>query len=143
MKISGKNITQLILLPVMGNVLFFVHGYALMLCLEVTMLPHARSFKLAGLLVNSVLGAVLTAGIFSYPLVKIYARYAVSAAVVICIPTVFIRTPYVFHTSGLPFVIATLALDIVALLIIVPYGTWLLRRMRSNQSFKADASGAA
>ena len=126
-----RHLLQLLLLPVLALALFIAQAYIAVLLSGLPMLFSTRPLKLTALLASAVLISVIVAAVFAYPVALAYKRRTVLAAIVVCAPTILFHFPHVFETSGKPFVIATLILELLSLAILVPYASWLVGS-RSN-----------
>lgn len=124
-------VSRITLAVVLTVVLFVTHAYIASVASDLPYLFKDRPMMLAALLASSVLSAIATAFVFSYPIAWTYGRSAPLVALAICIPTVVYRISQIAGTSGKSFVVATLALEAIALALLVPLGAWVLMRRRN------------
>jgi hypothetical protein len=136
MKEPTRFLLQIFLFLPLLLALSFGHGLAAVWLDWLPGLFDTRTLNLTALLLSSVLAGLIVAALFAFPFFLLYGKQAVLACAAASVVASGWRWLLIGKTSGLPFVVATLALDISCLAILPPLAVWTLSRLRPNNSFK-------
>jgi hypothetical protein len=92
------------------------------------LMPTTRNVELAALMLSSILGPAVTAGMFAYPIARLYAHRSALAAILICIPTLIHRIFNYLDVTHLPWTNAMIFTQWICLIVLVPLAAWLVQR---------------
>ena len=104
---------------------------------------HTRALQLAAILVGAVLAGLVVAIVFAYPFAVIYRQHAVAVTSSVAILSAAWRVFLIGKTPEHTFVLVAFGLGVACLAVLPPMGVWVLCKLRSNHSFKADGYAAA
>lgn len=126
MKTISAKWLRLVLLPLLAIALFVIHDQVQTAAINVGEVFEYREFALAGVLLGTLAGPIITSLLFAFPIAQIYARFSIGAAVLIVAPTVFHAFFYLLNIS--PYWTIVNAGQTVSLVVLTPLVAHLAHR---------------
>lgn len=139
MKIAGRPALQVLLFAPLVLALSLLHSYVTWRASSLADLFHSPTLRLASVFVSPVVAGACGALLFAHPFLWLYRRHAILASSLAALLAAAWMSPLIGHAPARPFVMTALAWDTVCLAALPPFGVWVIRRLRPDGSFKADA----
>jgi len=115
---------------------WYVHGLLAIWVQWVPDLFSERPWQLGGILVGTLLCGAIVGLAFVLPVRLLYQQHAVAVASIIALVAGAFDAFHLDLEAALPFTKVALLVDLAAFILALPMCMVLLRRLRSNSSFK-------